>query len=623
MPVSRLRFVPPVLARSNRFAAVEETGASVPWWSGWFSLFELIAGLRSAEHDVEDDGQGQHQRAEDVRTAVPAGVVTVGGVGARLLRGQAPGQADQLGVRLRGGHHRDPRGHADTDDERRDRAEEAAGLVGQREHLGAHQDVDDHRRGRAGQQADPGRRPGHPLPEQTEDEDREQRRVEEAEQRLDVVHQVRRPGRDERGADREHAADDRDQPADAEVVAVGAARAHPVLPDVVGEHRVERADVRRHAGHERGQQTGDRDAEDAVREQLLHQQRQRVVVGDAVDGVAAARLHRGDLRDQDPGDHARDHDDEHDQRLRERADDRGAPRGGHRLGRQCALDLGEVRRPVAEGQHEPEPEHDAQHRQDRVRDLGERGARPGVQVRTGARALGDRAGQAVPATDPVEPGDGQRDQQREDHEELQDLGVDRRRQPAEGDVAQDDDGGDRDRDRQRPAEQRLQHQAQREQVDARDQDRGDREDHRLHPLGGPVEPLEQELGDAAGLGAVVERHHHDAEEHHRRDGAEPVVVHGRDAVLRPVGDHADELDGAEVGRDERQPGDPRRHRPAGQQEVQAGGHRASCREADPEHEDEVEGDQQVVDQVRVEAQDLLGGHAASSRDVPGARRAVS
>jgi hypothetical protein len=33
-------------------------------------------------------------------------------------------------------------------------------------------------------------------------------------------------------------------------------------------------------------------------------------------------------------------------------------------------------------------------------------------------------------------------------------------------------------------------------------------------------------------------------------------VHGRDAVLRPVGGHAEDLEGAQVGGDERQTGDP-------------------------------------------------------------------
>ena len=208
-----------------------------------------------------------------------------------------------------------------------------------------------------------------------------------------------------------------------------------------------------------------------------------------------------------------------------------------------------------------------------------------------ARAGGDLLHQTGVAADPRQPGDGDRDEQRQDDEELQHLVVDRRGQPAEERVAQHHQRGHRDRDRLRPAEQRLEHQAERVQVDPRDQQRGQREHHGLHPLGGPVEPDRQELGDAAGLAAVVERHHHDAQEHHRGDGADPVVVRGRDAVLGPVGRHPDELDGSEVRRDERQPRHPGRQRPAGEQEVEAGGDGAAGHEPDTEYENEVERDQ--------------------------------
>ena len=117
-----------------------------------------------------------------------------------------------------------------------------------------------------------------------------------------------------------------------------------------------------------------------------------------------------------------------------------------------------------------------------------------------------------------------------------------------------------------------------------------------------VEPHAQELRDAAGLAAVVERHHHDAEEHHRRDGADPVVVHRRDAVLGAVGRHPDQLDRAEVRRDERQARHPRGQRAPRQQEVQAGRHRSSCRHPDAEHQHEVEGHEHVVDRGGVQPQ---------------------
>ena len=47
-------------------------------------------------------------------------------------------------------------------------------------------------------------------------------------------------------------------------------------------------------------------------------------------------------------------------------------------------------------------------------------------------------GEAVPAADPVQAQQGQREQPGDDHEELQHLVVDRGREPAEGDVGEHD-----------------------------------------------------------------------------------------------------------------------------------------------------------------------------------------
>ena len=101
-----------------------------------------------------------------------------------------------------------------------------------------------------------------------------------------------------------------------------------------------------------------------------------------------------------------------------------------------------------------------------------------------------------------------------------------------------------------------------------------------------VEAQPQVFGHRARARAVVERHHEDAEEHHRRDRADPVEVARRDAVLRARRRHADDFLRAEVRREERQPADPRRQRPAGLEEVGAGLGVALEREADAEHERE-------------------------------------
>ena len=84
-----------------------------------------------------------------------------------------------------------------------------------------------------------------------------------------------------------------------------------------------------------------------------------------------------------------------------------------------------------------------------------------------------------------------------------------------------------------------------------------------------VEPQLEVLGHRARPRAVVERHHEDADEDHRRDRADPVEVAGRDAVLGARGGHADHFLRAEVGREEREAGDPRGNRAAREEEVLA------------------------------------------------------
>ncbi len=205
--------------------------------------------------------------------------------------------------------------------------------------------------------------------------------------------------------------------------------------------------------------------------------------------------------------------------------------------------------------------------------------------------------QAAPAADAVQPDDDQRDQPGDDHEELQHLVVDRAGQPAERDVGQHEQRRDGDRQPDRPADQRVDDQRQRVQVHAGDQHRGQRERQGVEQVGGRVEPPEQELRHAAHPRPVVERHHHDAEEHHGRDRADPVEMHGRQAVLGAVRGHAQDLDRAEVGGDEGEPGDPGRQRPAGQQEVLAGGDGPAGDHPDGDDQGEVNPQDRVVERV--------------------------
>ena len=200
----------------------------------------------------------------------------------------------------------------------------------------------------------------------------------------------------------------------------------------------------------------------------------------------------------------------------------------------------------------------------------------------------------------LEPEQGQRHQRGDDHEELQHLVVDRGAQAAERDVGQHHRRGDDQRDRQRPAEQRPDDRPEQEEVDAGDQQLRDRERRGVDQVRARAEPPEHELRHRAHLGAVVERHHHDAEEQHRRDRADPEVVHGRQPELRAVGRHAHDLDRAEVGRDERQPGDPRRQRAPREEEVDRVRDLAPGEGADRQHDAEVEGHDQVVDEGGVD-----------------------
>ena len=125
---------------------------------------------------------------------------------------------------------------------------------------------------------------------------------------------------------------------------------------------------------------------------------------------------------------------------------------------------------------------------------------------------------------------------------------------------------------------------------------------RVDQVTGLVEPAPHELRHAVDPRRVVEGHHEDAEEHHRGNRADPVEVHRREAVLGSVRGHAQDLDGAQVGRDEREPRHPGRQGAPGEEEVLAGGDRSSCQDADADDEDEVDGEDDEVEGTEVQAQ---------------------
>ena len=86
------------------------------------------------------------------------------------------------------------------------------------------------------------------------------------------------------------------------------------------------------------------------------------------------------------------------------------------------------------------------------------------------------------------------------------------------------------------------------------------------------------------------------------DGADPVVVHHRHAVLGAARGEAEDLDRAQIGGDEGQARDPGRQRASGQEEVERRGDHPLQGEADaydPDEEDQQEGD---VDGCEIEPQ---------------------
>ena len=84
--------------------------------------------------------------------------------------------------------------------------------------------------------------------------------------------------------------------------------------------------------------------------------------------------------------------------------------------------------------------------QKRAVEAGEVRARPRVELlvgrRVGAAAAVILSLRPLAAADLVQADEGQRQQRRDDHEELQHLVVDRRRQATEGDVGEHDRRGD-------------------------------------------------------------------------------------------------------------------------------------------------------------------------------------
>ncbi len=229
--------------------------------------------------------------------------------------------------------------------------------------------------------------------------------------------------------------------------------------------------------------------------------------------------------------------------LRQGGEERRAARGGHGLRRHGPLDDEKIGAPVPERQHEAQPHRHAEpldaHRIGARRVEVAPGVGPGARLVSGVdRHRLEHRGEAAPSSDVLESEEHQGEEAQDDQEELEDLVVDRRGQPAEEDVDQDDDGGDHDAEVEVPAEHQLEELREGIHRDPRRQDRHRGERDRVEAPGLLVESEPEILRHRARSRAVVERHHEDADEHHRRDRAHPVEVARHHAVLGARGRHA-------------------------------------------------------------------------------------
>src|SRR6202789_3876724 len=185
--------------------------------------------------------------------------------------------------------------------------------------------------GRSYEQAPEAACVGGALPQHAEDDGAEEGRNEEAEERLDVVHDGGCVGDQVGGADGDDHADNGGPAAHGDVVLVGGALVHEGAVDVVGPDGGEGADVAGHAGHEACDERCDAESEQAGAAVADEHEREDFVVAvgrGCVDGVFADQVvERNAVVGKAEADEAGKDDDERDGHL-----EGGADHGGH-LGR--------------------------------------------------------------------------------------------------------------------------------------------------------------------------------------------------------------------------------------------------------------------------------------------------
>ncbi len=229
-------------------------------------------------------------------------------------------------------------------------------------------------------------------------------------------------------------------------------------------------------------------------------------------------------------------------------------------------------------------------------------AAPGMKI-------GGRQGcaQAMDAADVVESDEHQRQKSGNDEGKLEHLVVNGTGEPAEEDVAQDDDGRKQHGKVEDPSQRQTQHDKQTvEDVQGLDEpghgihgDAGGEYRHHgkgtgIQRTGLFIEAKAEKLRHGTGLRAVVERHHEDADEDHGRNGTNPVEMAGCQAVFGSGGTHADDFLRAKIGTHEGQATDPGRKCAACLKEILAGLHVALEGNANAQYKDEVQQHDQPV-----------------------------
>ena len=123
----------------------------------------------------------------------------------------------------------------------------------------------------------------HPLPHHSQQNGTEQRCDEEAEQRLNVIHDAAESHDEVSGADGDDDAQNRTPASHADVVFVRSGLADERAVNVIGPHRGESAHVARHSRHEPGDERGDAESQQPRATIARQHQRQDFVVAVLAD----------------------------------------------------------------------------------------------------------------------------------------------------------------------------------------------------------------------------------------------------------------------------------------------------------------------------------------------------